>query len=61
MKTVLILFVSFFIMQSAIAQHADNYIPVAKKFLDLMEKGKYHEAYQMLDTSVTHVITETQN
>ncbi|MEP7236177.1 MAG: alpha/beta fold hydrolase, partial [Ignavibacteriota bacterium] len=25
------------------------------------EKGKYHEAYQMLDTSVTRVITETQN
>ncbi len=46
---------------SVFAQKAETYIPVAKKFFDLMETGKFHDGYLMLDTSVTKIVNEKQN
>src|SRR5438132_1426159 len=43
---------------SAFAQEENPFIPPAQKFFELMESGKYHDAYQLIDTSVTKMASE---
>ncbi|MFI5262955.1 MAG: alpha/beta fold hydrolase [Candidatus Kapaibacterium sp.] len=61
MKYFLIIIFSLCYCSFVSAQNANNYTPVAKKFFESMEQGRYHEAYLMLDTSVTRIVTEQEN
>ena len=60
LRMTIILSVALF-SYSAFAQPTDNYIPTAQKFLNAMEQGKFHDAYVLFDSSVTKMITESQN
>jgi fermentation-respiration switch protein FrsA (DUF1100 family) len=61
MKKILIPIFLLLLCPQAFAQNANSYIPTAKKFFDFMEQGKYHDAYLMLDSSVTKIVSEEQN
>ncbi|MEI8135184.1 MAG: alpha/beta fold hydrolase [bacterium] len=45
----------------AIAQQDNQYVAKAKVFFDAMEHEKFHEAYQLLDSSVQRVVSEEQS
>jgi dienelactone hydrolase len=45
---------------AAFAQQENPYIPPAQKFFEAMETGKFHDAYLMIDTSVSKMASEKQ-
>src|SRR5579872_7061388 len=60
-KSIVIAAFLFSIISPAFAQQPETLIPIAKNFFSAMEQGKFHDAYLMLDTSITKVISEAQN
>jgi fermentation-respiration switch protein FrsA (DUF1100 family) len=57
----LILGMSFSISSTLLAQNESTLVNTAKTFLNLMEQGKYHNAYLMFDSSVMKLIPEQKN
>lgn len=61
MKKNLAFILIVFFCSSAFAQNTKIYISIAEQFLQQMERGQYHESYQLLDTSVTKLLSEEKN
>lgn len=60
-KNIILLFIIFCCSSALQAQDTKFYISVAEQFLTQMEHKEYHEAYLLLDTSVTKLISEEKN